>query len=254
MVRPAYEIDAVTICPEGYRPSASFAHGRKRRSGHRLGRRARRFIAGCIKHVRKSDGSSRRGFRPSDTPRRAVGERRRRGAARGARGAARGRRGAAGGARLHRQGARARGRRRRCSRSVTPGQMVVKIVHDALVEMLGGARRAASTSTTRQPPVPVLMVGLQGSGKTTTTAKLALRLKDRERQEGAAWPRSTCAGRRRRSSSPMLGIQAEVPTLPIVPGEPPLAIARRALQTARLRRLRRGDARHRRAPARSTRS
>ena len=55
--------------------------------------------------------------------------------------------------------------------SVTPGQMVVKIVHDHLVEMLGAERERAQ-SRQRRPPV-VLMVGLQGSGKTTTTAKLA---------------------------------------------------------------------------------
>ncbi|NCZ91073.1 MAG: signal recognition particle protein, partial [Actinobacteria bacterium] len=59
-------------------------------------------------------------------------------------------------------------------RSVTPGQMVVKIVHDHLVETLGST--ASEINLRAVPPVPVLMVGLQGSGKTTTTAKLALRL------------------------------------------------------------------------------
>src|SRR5881397_3424462 len=61
-------------------------------------------------------------------------------------------------------------------RSVTPGQMVVKIVHDQLVEMLGS--EAGTIDLNAVPPVPVLMVGLQGSGKTTTTAKIAKRLNE----------------------------------------------------------------------------
>ena len=64
-------------------------------------------------------------------------------------------------------------------KSVTPSQMVVKIVHDALVEMLGGQNESLDLAAV--PPVPVLMVGLQGSGKTTTSAKLALRLKKEKR-------------------------------------------------------------------------
>src|ERR1700732_4519724 len=66
-------------------------------------------------------------------------------------------------------------------RSVTPGQMVVKIVHDHLVEMLGSD--AVDISLRATAPVPILMVGLQGSGKTTTTGKIALRLKNRERKK-----------------------------------------------------------------------
>ena len=65
-------------------------------------------------------------------------------------------------------------------KSVTPGQMVVKIVHDQLVEMLGSD--AETIDLNSAPPVPILMVGLQGSGKTTTTAKIAKRLKDREKK------------------------------------------------------------------------
>ena len=75
-------------------------------------------------------------------------------------------------------------------RSVTPGQMVVKIVHDHLVEMLGGGeapRRGpggdGGIDLNAAPPVAVMLVGLQGSGKTTTCAKIALRLKDRERKK-----------------------------------------------------------------------
>jgi signal recognition particle subunit SRP54 len=66
-------------------------------------------------------------------------------------------------------------------RSVTPGQMVVKIVHDHLVETLGST--ASEINLRAVPPVPVLMVGLQGSGKTTTTAKLALRLVQKDRKK-----------------------------------------------------------------------
>ena len=66
-------------------------------------------------------------------------------------------------------------------KSVTPGQMVVKIVHDHLVETLGS--NAAEINLRANPPVPVLMIGLQGSGKTTTTAKLALRLKNRDKKK-----------------------------------------------------------------------
>ena len=62
------------------------------------------------------------------------------------------------------------------TKSVTPGQQVVKIVHDALVDMLARRGRARPPPID-SPPAPILMVGLQGSGKTTTTAKLARRLR-----------------------------------------------------------------------------
>ena len=70
-------------------------------------------------------------------------------------------------------------------RSVTPGQQVVKIVNDALVEMLGGEETGATLNLDATPPAVIMMVGLQGSGKTTTTAKLAKLLKREARQEGA---------------------------------------------------------------------
>src|ERR687889_2712307 len=66
-------------------------------------------------------------------------------------------------------------------KSVTPGQQVVKIVHDALVEMLGADASELAVDVT--PPAVVMMVGLQGSGKTTTTAKIAKRLSDRNRKK-----------------------------------------------------------------------
>jgi signal recognition particle subunit SRP54 len=116
-------------------------------------------------------------------------------------------------------------------KSVTPGQMVVKIVHDHLVEMLGADSVALNLQAT--PPVPILMVGLQGSGKTTTTAKIALRLTNRDRKRVLMASLDT-----RRPAAmqqlAVLGEQMGVDTLNIVPGEPPLAIAKRALVTARL--------------------
>lgn len=70
-------------------------------------------------------------------------------------------------------------------KSVTPGQMVIKIVHDALVEMLGGEDEegAAAKLKIDSPPAVIMMAGLQGSGKTTTTGKLAKRLKEKERKK-----------------------------------------------------------------------
>ncbi|MGN6570727.1 MAG: signal recognition particle receptor subunit alpha, partial [Pseudolabrys sp.] len=68
-------------------------------------------------------------------------------------------------------------------KSVTPGQLVVKIVHDELVKTLGGGEgqtTAVGIDLNAAPPVAVMMVGLQGSGKTTTTAKVARRLTDRQ--------------------------------------------------------------------------
>ena len=116
-------------------------------------------------------------------------------------------------------------------RSVTPGQMVVKIVHDHLVETLGSEAVPLTLEVT--PPAVFLMVGLQGSGKTTTTAKIALRLKEREKKKALM---ASLDVRRPAAQEQLavLGTQAEVRSLDIVPGEPPVAIARRAVQTAAL--------------------
>ncbi|HVF83829.1 MAG TPA: signal recognition particle protein [Sphingomicrobium sp.] len=116
-------------------------------------------------------------------------------------------------------------------RSVTPGQQVVKIVNDALVEMLGA--EASELNVNVAPPAVVMMVGLQGSGKTTTTAKIAKRLseKDRKRVLMASLDVARPAAQEQLA---VLGRQASVDTLPIVPGQQPVDIARRALQSARL--------------------
>lgn len=116
-------------------------------------------------------------------------------------------------------------------RSVTPGQQVVKIVNDALTEMLGGGEAALDLDVT--PPAIVMLVGLQGSGKTTTTAKLAKRLATRERKKVlmASLDVNRPAAQEQLAT---LGTQVEVATLPIVPGQPPVDIARRAVQAAKL--------------------
>ena len=117
-------------------------------------------------------------------------------------------------------------------RSVTPGQMVVKIVHDELVAVLGGADGiGAGLDLQAVPPVPVLMVGLQGSGKTTTSAKLAVRLKtDRKKVLLASLDVYRPAAQRQLE---ILAEQAGVGSLPIVTGEMPVAIAKRAMELGR---------------------
>ena len=116
-------------------------------------------------------------------------------------------------------------------RSVSPGQMVVKIVHDHLVEVLGSG--ATDLSLQAVPPVVYLMVGLQGSGKTTTTAKIALRFKNREKRK--VMMASLDVNRpAAQEQLQILGKQIEVETLPIVKGEQPLAITQRALNAAAL--------------------
>jgi signal recognition particle subunit SRP54 len=116
-------------------------------------------------------------------------------------------------------------------KSVTPGQMVVKIVHDHLVEMLGSDTAELDLRAT--PPIPYLMVGLQGSGKTTSSAKIALRLKVRERKKVLMASLDTRRPAAQQQLA-VLGLQAEVEVLNVVSGEPPIAIAKRAMTKARL--------------------
>jgi signal recognition particle subunit SRP54 len=115
-------------------------------------------------------------------------------------------------------------------RSVTPGQQIVKIVHDALVETLGAASAGLDLGS---GPAPILMVGLQGSGKTTTSAKLGLMLQTREKKRVlmASLDVSRPAAMEQLK---ILGEQAGVPTLPILANQMPLDIARRALAAARV--------------------
>ncbi len=115
-------------------------------------------------------------------------------------------------------------------RSVTPGQQVVKIVHDVLVETLGTEN---ATLDLGSPPAPVLMVGLQGSGKTTTSAKLGLLLQKRDKKRVLM---ASLDVRRPAAMEQLklLGEQAEVATLPIIPNQMPVDIARRALASAKV--------------------
>ena len=118
------------------------------------------------------------------------------------------------------------------TKSVTPGQQVVKIVHDALVATLRGEGDPGALRIDN-PPAPVLMVGLQGSGKTTTTAKLAKRLKEREGKRVLMASLDTNRPAAMEQLA-ILGRQIGVDTLPIVKGEDPVAIARRAKTQAAL--------------------
>jgi signal recognition particle subunit SRP54 len=116
-------------------------------------------------------------------------------------------------------------------KSVTPGQMVVKIVHDQLVETLGSSAQPIDLNA--PAPVAIMMVGLQGSGKTTTTAKVAKRLADTAKRKVLMASLDT-----RRPAAmeqlAVLGRQVGVDTLPVVAGQTPVQIAARALQAARL--------------------
>jgi signal recognition particle subunit SRP54 len=115
-------------------------------------------------------------------------------------------------------------------KSVTPGQMVVKIVHDELITTLGS--EAQPIDLNAPAPVGIMMVGLQGSGKTTTTAKVARRLAERGRKVLMA----SLDTRRPAAMEQLaiLGQQVNVPTLPIVEGQAPVQIANRAIQAAKL--------------------
>ena len=118
------------------------------------------------------------------------------------------------------------------TKSVTPGQQVVKIVHDELIAMLQGEGQPDALRIDN-PPAPILMVGLQGSGKTTTTAKLAKRLTEREKKRVLLASLDTNRPAAMEQLA-ILGQQIGVDTLPIVPGENAVAIARRAKQQATL--------------------
>ncbi|MDD9908304.1 MAG: signal recognition particle protein [Ahrensia sp.] len=116
-------------------------------------------------------------------------------------------------------------------KSVTPGQMVVKIVHDELVRMLG--EEDAAISLNAPAPVGVMMVGLQGSGKTTTTGKIAKRMQDKQNKKvlmASLDVRRPAAQEQLRQ----LGEQTGIETLPIVAEQTPVQIANRAVQAAKL--------------------
>ena len=113
-------------------------------------------------------------------------------------------------------------------RSITPGQQVVKIVHDALVDMLGAETSELELGVT--PPAVIMLVGLQGSGKTTTTAKLAKLL---AKAQGKKVMMASLDVNRPAAQEQLavLGTQTDTATLPIVAGQTPVEIARRAIST-----------------------
>ncbi|HPI50275.1 MAG TPA: signal recognition particle receptor subunit alpha, partial [Hyphomonadaceae bacterium] len=116
-------------------------------------------------------------------------------------------------------------------KSIKPGQLVVKIVHDQLVETLGGDEEPAPLKID-SPPAVIMMAGLQGSGKTTTTGKLAKRLKEVERKKvlvASLDVRRPAAMEQLRVLAQQVGVDA----LPIVEGQLPPDIARRAIQAAK---------------------
>jgi signal recognition particle subunit SRP54 len=116
-------------------------------------------------------------------------------------------------------------------KSVSPGQMVVKILHDQLIATLGTHSQGIDLNAV--PPVAIMMVGLQGSGKTTTTAKLAKRLTDRQRRKVLM---ASLDVRRPAAMEQLavLGRETQIDTLPVVEGQTPLQIARRAIEAAKL--------------------
>ena len=116
-------------------------------------------------------------------------------------------------------------------KSVTPGQFVVKIVHDTLVDTLGAETQSIDLNA--PAPVPIMMVGLQGSGKTTTTAKLAKRLTEQGRRKVLMASLDVYRPAAQEQLA-VLGRQVAVETLPVVAGQQPAQIAQRALQAGRL--------------------
>jgi len=115
--------------------------------------------------------------------------------------------------------------------SVTPGQQIVKIVNDVMIEELGG-EGAVPLNLNAPAPIPMLMVGLQGSGKTTTAGKLGLRLREKGRRRVLLASLDT-----QRPAAQLqlaqLAEQAGVPSLPIIAGQTPEEIARRAMDAGR---------------------
>src|SRR5881227_655662 len=116
-------------------------------------------------------------------------------------------------------------------KSVTPGQMVIKIVHDELVATLGSDGQTIDLNAV--PPVAIMMVGLQGSGKTTTTAKLARRLTQRDKRKVLMASLDIYRPAAMEQLA-VLGRDLEIQTLPIVAGQKPAQIAKRALEAAKL--------------------
>lgn len=116
-------------------------------------------------------------------------------------------------------------------KSVSPAQMVIKLVQDSLTEMLGSEHQELDLAAT--PPVVIMMVGLQGSGKTTSSGKLALRLKTKKNKKSLLASLDIYRPAAQEQLK-ILGEQIGVDTLPIIEGEKPAAITKRAMKEAKL--------------------
>ena len=129
------------------------------------------------------------------------------------------------------EGVRERAIGQEVTKSVTPGQQVIKIVNDNLIAILG--KEPVWIELNAVPPVPILMIGLQGSGKTTTAAKIASRLtrRDKKKVMMASLDVTRPAAREQLR---VLGEQIDVSTLPMAEGETSVSIAKRAMTAARL--------------------
>ena len=118
-------------------------------------------------------------------------------------------------------------------RAVAPGQQVIKIVHDALVDLLGGEGEAEGLALEGEPPVAILMAGLQGSGKTTTSAKLAKRISERQKKKVLLASLDTRRPAAMEQLQQLAG-QVGVDFLPIVKGQKAVDIAKRAMTAGKL--------------------
>ena len=116
-------------------------------------------------------------------------------------------------------------------RSTSPGQMVVKIVHDELVKLLGESNSEINLNAV--PPVPIMLVGLQGSGKTTTTAKLA-KVLEKNKKKKIMMVSLDVYRPAAQEQLKKLGEQNNILTLPAIKGQLPADICRRALSAATL--------------------
>jgi len=117
-------------------------------------------------------------------------------------------------------------------KSVTPGQQIVKIVHDALIELLGGTDDETSLNLNATPPVAFLMVGLQGSGKTTSTGKISYLLKNKQNKKILMASLDVYRPAAQEQLR-ILGEQTNIITLPVVEGQKPVDIAKRAMDVGR---------------------
>ena len=115
-------------------------------------------------------------------------------------------------------------------KSISPGQQIIKIVNDVLIDILGADNQGLNLLG--EPPTVIMMVGLQGSGKTTSSAKIALRLKTRNKKK-VIMASLDVARPAAQEQLKILGEQIDVATLPIVAGQQPVDIAKRAMQAGR---------------------